>query len=77
MAHSVRSWWGNFGVMFSWWDRLLGTYRAEPERGHEGMNLGLEYFRDPSENRLISMLTQPLRQPAARERVADTQPVLE
>jgi sterol desaturase/sphingolipid hydroxylase (fatty acid hydroxylase superfamily) len=58
----------NFGVLFTFWDRLLGTHRAQPERGHEEMDLGLEYFRDPSENRLISMLTQPLRQPRTRER---------
>jgi len=30
------------------------------------MVVGLEYFRDPSENRLPAMLTQPLRQPGAR-----------
>jgi sterol desaturase/sphingolipid hydroxylase (fatty acid hydroxylase superfamily) len=57
----------NFGGVLTWWDRLFGTYRAQPERGHEDMQLGLEYFRDPAENRLISMLTQPLRQPKARE----------
>jgi sterol desaturase/sphingolipid hydroxylase (fatty acid hydroxylase superfamily) len=57
----------NFGGVFTWWDRLFGTYRAQPERGHDEMELGLEYFRDPAENRLIPMLTQPLRQPKARE----------
>jgi sterol desaturase/sphingolipid hydroxylase (fatty acid hydroxylase superfamily) len=61
----------NFGALFTWWDRMLGTYRAQPERGHDDMELGLEYFRDPAENRLLSMLTQPLRQPAARERTLD------
>jgi hypothetical protein len=43
------------------------TYRARPERGHDDMVVGLEYFRDPSENRLPAMLTQPLRQPGARQ----------
>jgi sterol desaturase/sphingolipid hydroxylase (fatty acid hydroxylase superfamily) len=62
----------NFGGFFTWWDRLLGTYRAQPERGHEDMDLGLEYFRDPSENRLLAMLTQPVRQPRARERMPDS-----
>lgn len=60
----------NFGGVLTWWDSLFGTYRAQPERGHSGMELGLEYFRDPAENRLLPMLTQPLRQPGARQRTA-------
>lgn len=56
----------NFGALLTCWDRLLGTYRAQPDKGHEAMELGLEYFRDPSEDRLLAMLTQPLRQPRAR-----------
>jgi sterol desaturase/sphingolipid hydroxylase (fatty acid hydroxylase superfamily) len=51
----------NFGFNFPWWDRLFGTYRAEPEAGHEHMTLGLEEFRDPKEARLDRLLTQPFR----------------
>ncbi|MBI5309003.1 MAG: sterol desaturase family protein, partial [Planctomycetes bacterium] len=36
----------NFGFNLPWWDRLLGTYRAQPRMGHEGMAIGLEEFRD-------------------------------
>ncbi len=36
----------NFGFNLPWWDRLLGTYRAQPQMGHEGMTIGLEEFRD-------------------------------
>ena len=36
----------NFGFNLPWWDRLLGTYRAQPRMGHEGMTIGLEEFRD-------------------------------
>ena len=36
----------NFGFNLSWWDRLLGTYRAQPRDGHEGMTIGLENLRD-------------------------------
>ena len=25
----------NFGFNLPWWDRLFGTYRAQPEAGHE------------------------------------------
>jgi len=51
----------NFGFNFPWWDRLFGTYRAQPEAGHDGMTIGIEQFREPSELRLDRMLTQPFR----------------
>ena len=51
----------NFGFNVPWWDRLFGTYRAQPAAGHEGMTIGIEQFRDPRELRLDRMLVQPLR----------------
>ena len=51
----------NFGFNLAWWDRLLGTYRREPQAGHEGMTIGLPVFRDRGELRLDRMLTQPFR----------------
>jgi sterol desaturase/sphingolipid hydroxylase (fatty acid hydroxylase superfamily) len=51
----------NFGFNLPWWDRLCGTYRAEPAAGHEGMTIGIEQFRDPRELRLDRMLLQPFR----------------
>jgi sterol desaturase/sphingolipid hydroxylase (fatty acid hydroxylase superfamily) len=30
----------NFGFTLPWWDRLCGTYRAEPAAGHERMRIG-------------------------------------
>jgi len=52
----------NFGFNLPWWDRLFGTYRAQPAAGHEAMTIGLRQFRDPAELRLDRMLLQPLRQ---------------
>jgi sterol desaturase/sphingolipid hydroxylase (fatty acid hydroxylase superfamily) len=49
----------NFGFNLPWWDRLLGTYRAQPAAGHEGMTIGLDGFRDPGQLRLDRMLVQP------------------
>lgn len=54
----------NFGFNLPWWDRLFGTYRAEPEAGHLGMTIGIAQFRDPAEQRLDRMLTQPFREDA-------------
>jgi sterol desaturase/sphingolipid hydroxylase (fatty acid hydroxylase superfamily) len=49
-----------------WWDRLFGTYRAQPTAGHDGMTIGIEQFREPHELRLDRMLLQPLRGDAGR-----------
>src|SRR5712671_5234872 len=53
----------NFGFNLPWWDRLFGTYRAEPRAGHDGMTIGLPVFRDRGELRLDRLLTQPFRAP--------------
>jgi sterol desaturase/sphingolipid hydroxylase (fatty acid hydroxylase superfamily) len=52
----------NFGFCLSLWDRLFGTYRAQPEGGHEAMQLGLDRFRDAREARLDRLITQPFRE---------------
>ena len=51
----------NFGFNVPWWDRLLGTYRAAPAAGQDGMTIGIEQFRDIRELRLGRMLLQPFR----------------
>lgn len=53
----------NFGFNLPWWDRLLGTYRADPVKGHEDMTLGLEQFQNPAQQSLIGLLTLPLSRP--------------
>ncbi|MDP3938693.1 MAG: sterol desaturase family protein [Deltaproteobacteria bacterium] len=61
----------NFGFNLPWWDRLLGTYRAQPRDGHLEMRIGLESFRSPAEYGLAKMLTQPLRGDAAGASITD------
>ena len=51
----------NFGFNLPWWDRLFGTYRSQPAAGHDAMTIGIEEFRQPAEQRLDRMLTQPFR----------------
>ena len=51
----------NFGFNLPWWDWLFRTYRSEPQAGHDGMTIGIPQFRDPKEQRLDRMLTQPFR----------------
>jgi sterol desaturase/sphingolipid hydroxylase (fatty acid hydroxylase superfamily) len=56
----------NFGFNLPWWDRLFGTYKAQPAAGHEDMTIGIEQFRDPRELGLDRMLLQPFRGPGGR-----------
>jgi sterol desaturase/sphingolipid hydroxylase (fatty acid hydroxylase superfamily) len=59
--HSVviKEYNSNFGFNLPWWDRLLGTYRAQPAAGHEGMTIGLALVRDPKKLTLPRLLIQP------------------
>jgi sterol desaturase/sphingolipid hydroxylase (fatty acid hydroxylase superfamily) len=43
-AHETNS---NFGFNLSLWDRVFGTYRAQPDDGHTDMVIGIDTFREP------------------------------
>ncbi len=58
IAHETNS---NFGFNLPWWDRLLGTYRAAPAEGHQGMTIGIAQFRTARDLWLDRMLVQPFR----------------
>ncbi len=55
----VRETDSNYGVVFPWWDRMFGTYVAQPRKGHDGMQLGLAEFQDRKYNLLHWMLWMP------------------
>jgi sterol desaturase/sphingolipid hydroxylase (fatty acid hydroxylase superfamily) len=58
----VRETNSNFGFNLPWWDCLFGTYRSQPAAGHDAMTIGIEQFREPGEQRIDRMLTQPFRE---------------
>lgn len=58
----------NFGFALAWWDRLCGTYRAEPAAGHEAMALGLTSIPPARAEDFWSMLVEPLRHEPGTER---------
>ncbi|MCU0599100.1 MAG: sterol desaturase family protein [Desulfobacterales bacterium] len=37
----------NFGFNLPWWDRICGTYQAQPAGGHDRMAIGLQEIRRP------------------------------
>lgn len=49
----------NFGFNLPWWDRLLGTYRDQPEAGHLEMTIGLDQFQDRPRQNLPWLLALP------------------
>jgi sterol desaturase/sphingolipid hydroxylase (fatty acid hydroxylase superfamily) len=51
----------NYGFSLSIWDRLFGSYIAQPEQGHEGMTIGLEEYQTPGPASLLWSLCLPLR----------------
>ena len=51
----------DFGFCLSCWDRVFGTYIAEPAKGQLGMIIGIEGFREDPEQRLDRLLVQPLK----------------
>ncbi len=53
----------NFGFNLSCWDRVLGTYRDQPAKGHEGMTIGLKSFRERTWQSLPRLLAMPFFRP--------------
>ena len=51
----------NYGFCLSWWDRLFRTYRAQPDAGHDGMEIGIGRFSSAADQRLVELVKQPFR----------------
>jgi len=49
----------NFGFILPWWDRILGTYCAQPAAGHDGMTIGLEQYQGQPPHSLWRLLLVP------------------
>lgn len=51
----------NYGFNFAFWDRFFRTYNAQPVRGHDAIELGLERYRDDQPSRFFWALALPFR----------------
>ena len=49
----------NFGFSFPWWDRMFGTYRPQPSKGHLDMVIGLAQYREPKHLNLWQLIIMP------------------
>lgn len=56
----------NFGFNLPWWDRLFGTYQAQPRDGHDQMTIGLKEWRDQRALGLWRLLLLPFVPSAPR-----------
>lgn len=59
----------NYGTLFPFWDRLFGTYVAEPVAGHEHVIFGLAEFSERRHQTLRGLLSQPFAHDPAGERL--------
>lgn len=50
----------NFGFSFPWWDRLFGSYLAQPAGGHVNMKIGVNGFHQADAQKLNRLLLHPL-----------------
>jgi len=49
----------NFGFSLAIWDRLFGSYCAQPQFGHNEMKIGLDEYRQPDRLHLPRLLLLP------------------
>jgi len=49
----------NYGFSLPWWDRLFGTYKDQPAKGHKEMVIGLSQFREAKKLSLPRILILP------------------
>jgi len=61
----------NFGFHLSAWDRLFGSYRTAPAGDERSMPVGLERWREPRDQGLVSLLLNPFRGAPGRGDDAD------
>lgn len=64
----------NFGFNLSVWDRMFGTYRAQPEGGHDDMAIGLPDYRDGKPASLLWSLALPFQAAKLVENTEENRP---
>jgi sterol desaturase/sphingolipid hydroxylase (fatty acid hydroxylase superfamily) len=50
----------NYGFNLSWWDHLFGTYRAQPQAGHDLMTIGVTPYASSPPLGFFNALALPL-----------------
>ena len=64
----------NYGFHLSVWDRLFRSYTTDPAEDERRMPIGLEDWREPQDQGLVSLLLNPFRKPGPRAGDQDPRP---
>ena len=64
IIHETNS---NYGFNLSIWDRLFGTYLAQPSKGHTDMTIGLAQFRNIKQLMFHHLLLLPFTGDTGRQ----------
>ena len=51
----------NYGFCLSVWDRLFGTYTAQPRDGHDDMTIGLDPYQSAAPDQIVWSLVLPVK----------------
>jgi len=51
----------NYGFNIPLWDRIFGSYIAQPQDGHTTMEIGITRFRSKKSQKLPALLLQPIQ----------------
>jgi len=60
LRHETNS---NYGFNLALWDRLFGSYVAQPESGHDAMRIGLNEYQSGDPDTLKELLLIPFKRP--------------
>ncbi|MDX8383008.1 MAG: sterol desaturase family protein [Ghiorsea sp.] len=63
LKHETNS---NYGFNIALWDRIFGSYHAQPDAGHGGMTIGLEQYQKQDTSSLLWMLRLPFVESGGR-----------
>lgn len=60
---TVRETNSNYGFCLSWWDFLFHSYTEHPQKGHQGMQIGLSDYQSFARHTLVYLLKLPFIPP--------------
>jgi len=63
LKHETNS---NYGFNISLWDRMFGSYHAQPDMGHQNMTIGLEQYQQQPTHSILWMLRLPFIETGGR-----------
>jgi len=51
----------NFGFNFPWWDKIFNTYKDQPSKGQDAIDIGISGYEEDVSIGILPLLIQPFR----------------